>query len=146
MNEFGDTPRSARQRRKHSRHLLHKCLAPAFDGGANQLAGGKGDDRLVGAAGDDRLEGGEGADRLEGGEGSDSFVFKDRWGDDAIIDFADGHDAIQLDAPAYAQLDQALENAVQNGADAVLAFDGGTITLANTNIANITHDDFRLAG
>jgi hypothetical protein len=83
---------------------------------------------------------------IEGGEGSDSFVFKDRWGDDAIIDFADDHDAIQLDAAAYAQLDQALENAVQNGADAVLTFDGGIITLANTNIANITHDDFRLAG
>ncbi len=53
---------------------------------------------------------------------------------------------IALDAAAYAQLDQVLADAVQNGADAVLAFDGGAITLANTNLANITHDDFRLAG
>ena len=38
MNEFGDTPRSARQRRKHFRHLLHKCLAPAFDVAASPTA------------------------------------------------------------------------------------------------------------
>lgn len=38
MNEFGDTPRSARQRRKYFRHLLHKCLAPAFDVAASPTA------------------------------------------------------------------------------------------------------------
>jgi Ca2+-binding RTX toxin-like protein len=114
--------------------------------GDDRLLGGAGDDRLLGGAGDDRLEGGEGWDRLWGDEGKDVFVFKGGWGDDTINDFADGEDVIALDAAAYGALDQAIDNAVQNGADVVLAFDGGTITFANTNLANITHDDFRLAG
>src|SRR5271156_3660211 len=38
MNEFGDTPRSARQRRKYFRHLLHKCLSSAFDVAASPTA------------------------------------------------------------------------------------------------------------
>jgi Ca2+-binding RTX toxin-like protein len=115
-------------------------------GGDDHVDGGAGDDRLLGGAGDDRLEGGEGWDRLWGDEGKDVFVFKGGWGDDTINDFADGEDVIALDAAAYGALDQAIDNAVQNGADVVLAFDGGTITFANTNLANITHDDFRLAG
>jgi Ca2+-binding RTX toxin-like protein len=58
---------------------------------------------------------------LWGGEGKDVFVFKGGWGGDAINDFADGEDVIALDDVAYAQLDQAIDNAVQNGADVVLA-------------------------
>ena len=119
-----------------------------IDGGDGHdvVLGGGGDDRLLGSTGDDRLEGGEGWDQLWGGEGRDSFVFKGGWGDDVVHDFADGEDALALDAAAYAQLDQAIDNAVQNGDDVVLAFDGGTVTLANTTIANVTHDDFKLAG
>ena len=114
--------------------------------GNDVIFGGSGDDRLLGSSGDDTLEGGAGWDRLWGGEGEDVFVFNGQWGGDAIHDFADGEDMIALDASAYSQLDQAIDNAVQAGNDVVLAFEGGAITFANMNLANITHDDFRLAG
>ncbi len=113
--------------------------------GANKLSGGKGDDVLLGRGGDDRLDGGAGNDSLDGGNGNDTFVFTGNWAQDSILDFGED-DIIELDAAAHGKLDAVLAQAVQNGTDAILDFgDGNSITLVNTQIADVTQDSFRLA-
>ncbi|GAW34784.1 bifunctional hemolysin/adenylate cyclase precursor [Roseovarius sp. A-2] len=89
-----------------------------LDGGADndRLEGGGGDDLLIGGAGDDHLlggrrfdlllggagadtlDGGLGNDTLIGGGGADSFVFRAGSGEDRVMDFQDGVDAIQIEA------------------------------------------------
>jgi Ca2+-binding RTX toxin-like protein len=119
---------------------------------ADRLVGDAGANMLSGGAGDDVLEGGAGDDLLEGGAGNDSFVFSGEWGRDSIADFADG-DLVTLDADSYAQLDAALANAAEQydpatGSSAVtLTFDatGKSITLQNTERADLSADNFSLA-
>ncbi len=92
----------------------------------------------------DKLNGGAGQDWLTGGDGDDVFIFSGAWGQDDITDFEEG-DLIEVDAAAFAKLDQALDNYIQNGDHIALYFgDGRFITLQNTSIDQISADDFRL--
>ena len=82
------------------------------DGGDDLLAGGTCDDRLYGGKGNDTLEGGPGNDQLwggpdndmlDGGEGDDTFFIAAGGGNDAILDFGNGEDKIDLTAFADIQ-------------------------------------------
>jgi Ca2+-binding RTX toxin-like protein len=66
------------------------------NGGNDSMNGGLGNDKLFGGAGNDTLNGVRGRDRLFGGEGSDVFVIAARRGPDAIRDYQDGVDKIDL--------------------------------------------------
>jgi Ca2+-binding RTX toxin-like protein len=71
-------------------------------GGDDDLFGGSGNDRLSGGADSDFLVGGFGKDILRGGEGFDFFDFNSRKESvvganrDSIVDFARGHDRLDL--------------------------------------------------
>lgn len=97
---------------------------------------------LDGGAGDDVLRGFEGDDTLIGGAGSDAFVFAGGDGDDTVADFEDGLDLIDLSATGAAFGDL---NVTQNGADTVIDYGAGTITLAGIDAANISASDFTFA-
>ena len=130
----------------HADALLGNQHYNRLEGGAGNdlLEGRGGQDTLLGGAGDDRLEGGTGDDWLQGGEGQDTFAFAAGGGHDTIADFEEG-DRIELDAASFARLDSALAEAVQQGNDVVVDFDGTAITFANTRLESITAGDFHLA-
>lgn len=64
--------------------------------GDDRLFGEEGDDLLFGGPGDDLLDGGPGNDMLWGGPGNDTFVFRDGYGHDVIMDFDPATDRVQL--------------------------------------------------
>jgi Ca2+-binding RTX toxin-like protein len=66
--------------------------------GINLLIGYAGDDYLEARGGEDRLEGGAGNDVLIGGADDDVFAFTETGYTDRILDFASGHDRINLQA------------------------------------------------
>jgi Ca2+-binding RTX toxin-like protein len=112
-------------------------------GGADELFGGSGNDRLQGGNGDDTLNGGSSdMDLLEGGSGADTFAFGAGWGHDAIIDFADGLDIIDLvDAGVTGFRELRLE---QRGSTAIVwtLTNSASIQLFNTNISALSAADF----
>jgi len=76
------------------------------DDGNDLLDGGEGADGLYGGIGDDTLNGGEGGDFLDGGAGADVFRFTSKTNSvasdrDAIFDYQDGLDKIDLGALGY---------------------------------------------
>jgi Ca2+-binding RTX toxin-like protein len=122
-------------------------LANRIAGSSNgdRLFGADGDDRLSGGAGDDRLEGGAGRDRIKGGAGADLFVVADRQGADTILDFHDaqGDRILIRSATAHAFADLTID---ANGeGDAVVAWRGGSLTLAGVDAAALDARDFRFA-
>ncbi|CAN7210530.1 M10 family metallopeptidase C-terminal domain-containing protein [Rhizobium sp. LjRoot254] len=64
--------------------------------GNDTMLGGSGADILHGDEGNDRIDGGRGNDELYGEIGADRFVFSTGYGEDAIKDFAEGDDQIDL--------------------------------------------------
>lgn len=123
------------------------------DGGDDLLQGGPGDDRLYGGAGNDTLQGGPGADwlwggsgnnALDGGEGDDAFVFGASGGDDAILDFGNGEDRIDL--AVFKEIRSVDDLDVQQRDNATVidlsARGGGTVTLADFDMAGLTDDHF----
>ncbi|WP_299893220.1 DUF4214 domain-containing protein [uncultured Ruegeria sp.] len=106
------------------------------------LVGGGGDDRLFGGKGDDRLQGGKGDDFLSGGASEDVFVFNASGptGADRIQDFEDGKDLLEFSNITFDDID-----IVQVGADTVITWAGGSVTLANTSASDVTEDDFAFA-
>ena len=134
----------------------------AFDGddklngnaGKDNLAGGAGDDTLKGGADNDKLDGGEGADvinggkgndKLTGGEGNDVFVFGKDSGNDKILDFEGGKgkgDVIDFDANQFSSFKDVMAAATEKGDNVVITFDGGKITLVDTDLADLHKSDF----
>ena len=116
-----------------------------IDGGAgdDQLTAFRGDDYLDGGAGDDFISGGGGDARIIGGAGNDTFYFSKNDGNDTIEDFSDG-DRIDLRSfRGIASFDGV--NATQDGENVVLDFSaqgGGTITLENFDLDDLTAEDF----
>ncbi|MDO5648936.1 MAG: hypothetical protein Q4G20_13505, partial [Paracoccus sp. (in: a-proteobacteria)] len=106
-------------------------------GGNDVLVGGSGNDSLYGGAGRDTLDGGTGRDHLYGGAGADSFVFarKDGWA--RIHDWEDGLDRIELRGASWSAL-----SVKRSGADVIVEWDGVTIEIANTRLAQIDASDF----
>ncbi len=68
------------------------------EAGKDLLLGGDGNDYLDGGDGKDILNGNSGNDALTGGTGKDTFIFEAGFGTDAITDFKDGADVIDLRA------------------------------------------------
>lgn len=106
------------------------------------VSGDAGKDRLYGDAGDDILNGGADADQLWGGAGADAFVFETGTGTDAIMDFEDGIDQIDLSGVAgvtgFADL-----TITQAGAEAHIDLGGGDmIRVAWTDAAQLDATDF----
>ena len=112
--------------------------------GDDGLYGGKGNDTLEGGPGNDRLRGGPDNDRLEGGEGDDIFFFSSGNGDDAILDFSNGADKIDL--TAFEDIRSAADLTLQQQSGSVVidlsAQSGGTVTLRDFNTADIMDEHF----
>ena len=111
--------------------------------GTDVLRGGPGADELWGGSGADMLDGGPGADVLDGGIGMDTFIFAPGHGEDAITDFRNGQDVIDISAFGLAGFD---DLAVSPGAvGAVIDLTqhgGGTILLEEFDIAGLDASDF----
>ncbi|MDX5411679.1 MAG: hypothetical protein LPK02_01360, partial [Rhodobacterales bacterium] len=119
-----------------------------LDGGDGNdvLTGGSGNDSLFGGNGADRLIGGTGDDFIVGGDGADVFVFATGFGNDALRDFANGSDLIDLSghegSTAFSDL-----TLTQAGAHVVIEVTGTTdsITVLNTSVAVLGAEDFIFA-
>jgi Ca2+-binding RTX toxin-like protein len=112
--------------------------------GADRLQGGRGEDTLHGGRGADTLNGGTGDDTLFGDQGADTFVFNGRnTGQDAIADFQDDFDIIQLDTSA---VDSFADLAIAgNGTGIVtVVFDGQSITVIGDEPITLTAADFNI--
>ncbi len=119
------------------------------DKGGDQIDGGKGGDTIRGGVGADTINGGSGRDRiwadkgadtLTGGAGADKFNFRDSKasGNNQILDFEDGIDLIRFVGNlAFDDLDISA-----SGADTVIAWHSGQVTLLNIAQSQITEDDF----
>lgn len=97
-------------------------------------------DELYGNGGDNIITGGAGDDLLEGGAGADTFVFDAAWGSDTLIDFADGEDMFDMSGLGITFGDLSV---TANGAgDAVIEYDGNSITLTGVDVGLIDAADF----
>ena len=123
------------------------------DDGADVLDGGDGQDTIFGGAGDDAMDGGAANDRLfadfgfdtlTGGEGRDFFVFRDTSEGGRITDFGQGEDRIDLRSLdlSGSTLAELGVDVTQNGADVVLEVAGMSITLDDTDAADVDLADF----
>ena len=120
--------------------------------GDDALFGDGGNDRLIGSAGNDRLNGGEGNDTLIGQADADTFVFtgSSEVGDlDRIIDFEDGVDIIELaffgfvDEFSDLTLTQVGNHVrVEENTDVTGSTNDAAFLVFNTNLADLTEDDF----
>lgn len=107
--------------------------------GNDLLLGGGDNDTLYGQAGNDRLNGNAGNDTLGGGGGTDQFLFDANWGDDTIIDFANGLEKANV---SNAGVSAANFHVVNAGGDATVDF-GGTDSIVFVGQAgNISTADF----
>lgn len=108
--------------------------------GKDRLKGGAGNDVLDGGADNDRLFGNAGDDTLTGGAGEDRFIFKDADGADTITDFEIGVDLIKIDT----ELEETFADITitDSGADALVTYSGGSITLTDVDATLLTADSF----
>ncbi|NET41693.1 DUF6851 domain-containing protein [Okeania sp. SIO2B3] len=112
-------------------------LIPGGDGN-DLLYGGKGNDIVDGGAGIDIIGGHRGDDVLIGGPGGDRFDFALGHGNDIIVDFEDGIDAIGLeDGLSFEQL-----SISQIGNDTRISVDQLSITLQGVAESSIGANDF----
>ncbi len=112
----------------------------AYSGSGNdELIGNDANNGLYANAGNDTLEGGLGDDTLSGGSGSDTFVFNINCGADTIVDFSDGLDFMRFESGAGSFADLTIQD---TGADTVVSYNGGTITLSGVDSSLISADDF----
>ncbi|MEM7212702.1 MAG: peroxidase family protein, partial [Pseudomonadota bacterium] len=98
------------------------------------LVGTVADDRLIGDDVANTIEGGSGNDRLTGKQGPDTFVFRDRFGDDIVDDFASGNrEKIDLSGVAdITSFGDLIDNHLvtdQETGSAKIVSEGGTILL-----------------
>lgn len=114
-------------------------------GGADALWSGGGDDVLLGQSGWDRLNGGGGRDTLDGGlgndvlaggAGGDVFHFRAGYGEDRIVDFASGVDAIAFDLASFGMSSLAEAHAVAAyvSGDTVFDFGGGDVLIVEDTV------------
>lgn len=115
-----------------------------FGGGGNDLIYGEGgNDALFGDGGEDVLTGGAGDDLLVGGSGADTFVFDTSSGTDVIRDFNVAEDMLQFSSGVFDTAGDALGAASQDGADTVIALDGGdSIRLLDLSVSGLAEGDF----
>jgi Ca2+-binding RTX toxin-like protein len=124
-----------------------------LSGGADNdfLYGEGGDDFILGGEGDDQIIGGAGVDGLFGEAGNDTFVFDVAVSVlDVIFDGAFGPGAtdqvVIQNGGAIDTFAELIDNASQDGADVVVAFNATTgIYIKNHTIAQLAPDDFLFA-
>ncbi|MCY1265185.1 RTX calcium-binding nonapeptide repeat (4 copies) [compost metagenome] len=120
-------------------------------GGNDTLLGGLGDDNLDGGAGNDSVAGGAGNDTMNAASGNDIFVFGAGFGNDRILGFdtdaAGGQDLLNIAAlNITAATFGSSFNVVDLGADTMLSFGAGNITLVGVGDPNtLSATDFILA-
>ena len=108
------------------------------------FTGGIGNDTLEGGPGADYLRGGPDNDSLAGGEGDDTFSFAPGSGDDIVLDFGNGEDAIDLSD--FADI-RSVEDLDMQQQESNLVIDlsgrgGGTITLRDFSEAEMMETHF----
>jgi Ca2+-binding RTX toxin-like protein len=114
--------------------------AGPFAGTGNGLA-----NRITGGAAGDRLDGAGGNDQLFGGGGRDTFVFKEGYSKDRVLDFtATGatSDFIEIagtEFGSFAEL-QAAGAVAQVGANVVVTLGADTLTINSVTLANVADD------
>nr|MBX2856969.1 calcium-binding protein [Paracoccaceae bacterium] len=108
---------------------------------ADLIFGGAGDDQLNGGTGADRIRGDGGDDIIIGGADADTFVYETTdFGNDTMFRFAIGADHIEISAAVAGGFDELTIE--QDGADAVISFGDGSVTLVNRDAALLSEDDF----
>ena len=100
--------------------------------GGDFIFGDSGNDRMAGGADDDVLCGGSGDDRMHGGGGSDIFTFAGNWGNDTVIQTADGD--ITLWFADLTAEDVSINYSMGN---TVIGHGDNSVTVANREIAEI---------
>lgn len=108
-------------------------------GGADRLLGNGGGDVIRGGGGADLIVGGRGDDTLIGGPGADVFVFAPGDGSDEIRRFRQGQDQIEIRRGTADFEALAIE---QDGADALIFYNGGSIRVTNANAEAFDAGDF----
>lgn len=108
---------------------------------ADTLHGEAGADRLDGGKGNDFILGDEGNDRLGGGKGADTFVFESGDGRDTISDFGNGADVIDF-SDLFASFDEIVDAVTDGKKGVTIACEGGSVTLAGWEIADLTESHF----
>jgi len=119
--------------------------------GGDVLNGGEGNDTITGGQGNDILVDGAGSDILDGGSGSDIIILtkekEDSTSIDTIKNFNHEEDKIilKVDYKNPISFANISENIEQDGNDAKITLDNGqTIIIENTNISNITSNNFQI--
>ncbi|WP_427450801.1 calcium-binding protein [Litorimonas sp. WD9-15] len=114
-----------------------------FGGGGNdRLIGGGGNDSLNGQSGNDILDGGSANDILTGGGGADIFIFNASAATTIVTDFTDGVDLLDLSDFSAADIQSALDSAVQQDGDSVLTFSNGAVlVLEGFDLSDLSDED-----
>ncbi|WP_162236029.1 hypothetical protein [Devosia sp. Leaf64] len=118
-------------------------VVEGYDGN-DMVIGGSGNDTLFGGNGDDTLSGDAGDDTHYGGSGADTFVFRSGMGEDLIGDFELGIDTIEIRDQGSMNFASLMANAEEYGGYSWLHLnDGGTISLINISLSDLSASDFR---
>ena len=99
---------------------------------------------IIGSAYNDTLSGDGNNNVLTGGLGADTFVLPSGGGSDIITDFTAAQgDRIDLTAfQSFHTLSDVLAASTQSGADTVIAWSGGQVTLQNVSVGSLVSGDF----
>lgn len=127
------------------------------DSGNDRLVGGNGGDQLSGGDGNDLMIGGKGSDEFLGGTGEDTLVFAKRQGDNAVIDFEQGSDLLDLRGMGFRNKKQVLDKLADigrlsignifgefdySGSGALLVHKGTSIFVLGVLSADMARSDF----
>ena len=113
--------------------------------GDDKLTGNSSDNVLKGKKGDDKLVGKMGDDMLKGNGGKDTFVFRNNFDEDRILDFQDNKDEIVLDDNLWngnKSVNKILNQFGQkSGNDFILDFgDGDILTILDVTKSQLKND------
>jgi Ca2+-binding RTX toxin-like protein len=122
----------------------------AINGNGNELGndilGNSKANKLSGLSGNDDLDGGKGNDFLTGGKGDDMFHFAKGYGTDAITDFTNGADVIDLShLTGVADFTDLMKNhlsVTNHGHDLVISAGADHLIIEDTNKSALDVSDF----
>lgn len=122
----------------HVENLVAQSTAVLLVGNdeRNSLSGSAGNDTLIGGAGDDLIFTRAGADLV---------VVAVDGGNDVVADFS-AADRLSIAGQPFGSFKEIQAAFAQVGNDAVLAFEGGSVTLRNTRVEALSEQQFDFAG